>query len=349
MPAHPADVVSRDNLYCFISSEASALLQKGNSLNTSNTRSNPTPASVLSALSATLASLVESRDDTTFAVLGRHGRAVASAVIWRTGILVTAAHVFRRVPQTVRLMAGDGSVLEATLVGSDAATDLAVFRMPESANTEVLPPGPQLTAVRTGELVVAVGRSADAALNASHGMVHRSAGPWVTWLGGALDQHIRLDGGLHDGLSGAAVCNADGALIGIASAALIRGFGAVIPAVNVSRVVDKLLESGAMPRPYLGVSVQAVATVRDAQTVAGLLVTGLADTGPAKSAGILVGDILTSVDGRILPDLASLRAALSASTSGAIDLGIVRGGVASRMALTVGQHPHAQAGCHRPC
>lgn len=318
-------------------------------MNTSNTESNPATGSMLSALSAALADLVESREATTFAVLGRHGRSVASAVIWRTGIVVTAAHVFRRVPQTVRLVAGDGNIVEAALVGSDTATDLAVFRLPESTGIDVMPPGPQPIGVRTGELVVAVGRSGDAALNASHGMVHRSAGPWVTWLGGALDQQIRLDGGLYDGLSGAAVCNTEGALIGIASAALIRGFGAVIPAANVSRVVDQLLESGAMPRPFLGVSVQPVGSAGDSQNVAGLLVTGLADTGPARSAGILVGDILTSVDGRTLPNLASLRAALSASTSGAIDLSYVRGGVASQMALTVGQHPRAQAGCHRPC
>lgn len=337
------------NLYCFVSPEAEVLLQKGNSVNNSNASPDTPPAIALVALSQALAALVESRDATTFAVLGRHGRALASAVSWRTGIVVTAAHVFRRVPQTTRLVAGDGSTVEATLVGSDPATDLAVFRLPEAHANEVSPPESQVIRVRAGELVVAVGRSADGALNASHGMVHRSAGPWVTWLGGALDQQIRLDGGLYDGLSGAAVCNAEGVLIGVASAALIRGYGAVIPATNVSRVVDKLLESGAMPRPYLGVSVQPVVIPGDARSTTGLLVTGLADSGPARVAGILVGDILTSLDGRELPDLASLRAALSASDSGGIDLGIVRGGVPSRIALTAGQHPHAQAGCHRPC
>ena len=77
-------------------------------------------------------------------------------------------------------------------------------------------------------------------LTASYGIVNRTSGPWETWLGGQLDRLIRLDGGLYDGLSGGPVADATGHVIGIASAALSRSYGIVVPVGTVDRVVDAL-------------------------------------------------------------------------------------------------------------
>ncbi len=125
--------------------------------------------------------------------------------------------------------------------------------------TCAIPPSPPATApVRAGHFAIAVGRSGEGDTVASAGVVNRVGGPWQTWLGGAIDRLIRLDGGVYDGLSGAPVADADGAVIGVATAALSRSYGIVVPTSTVARVVDALLAHGRVARPWLGIGAQTV-------------------------------------------------------------------------------------------
>lgn len=296
-------------------------------------------STALAAHSDALAAIVETTAAGTLAVPGRHRRALATATVWQTGVAVTAAHVFRRVPASLTLVGADGRTHEATPAGVDASTDIAVFRLPADA-----PPAVSIgdaSTLKPGHFVVVVGRSAGGEPSASAGIVNRVSGPWETWLGGQLDQHIRLDGGLYDGLSGAPVVDARGAVIGVASAALSRSHGMVVPASTVTRVVQALLAHGHVPRPYLGIGAQAVAVGEGT----GLLVTALADGGPAAKAGVLVGDILVSVAGQAASSLQALRAALSDKVGQAVQATVQRGGVPTTLSLTAGQWPAEQRGC----
>ena len=143
--------------------------------------------------------------------------------------------------------------------------------------------------LKAGHFAIAVGRSGEGDTIASAGLVNRVGGPWQTWLGGPVDRLIRLDGGVYEGLSGAPVADASGAVIGIATSALSRSYGIVVPASTVSRVVDALLAHGRVARAWLGIGAQTVPLPETAGAAAGeksgLLVTSLAAGGPAERAG----------------------------------------------------------------
>ena len=300
------------------------------------------PNDALVAMSNALAGIVERVGASTFAVLGRRGHAIASAVLWQPGVLVSAAHVFRRQPTSVTVVGGDGRSLDAAWLGSDPSTDIAAFRLADNA-TPVAALG-DAAGVRAGQIVIAVGRSAQGELNASHGIVARASGPWQTWLGGSVDRLIRLDGGLFEGMSGGPVADARGAVIGIGSAALSRSHGIVLPASTVSRVLGALLAGGSVGRPYLGIAAQAV-PVPGSAGVEGLLVTALAADGPASQAGVLVGDILTGAAGVATGSLQALRAALAAHIGKTVSLALMRGGVPAERAIVVGAWPAGQRAC----
>lgn len=297
--------------------------------------SNAAPTlSPLAAVSEALSSLAAAVGASTFCIPGRHGRALATAAVWQPGIAVTVAHVFRRTPAALSLIGPDGAVVEATLAGIDSSTDLAVFRLPEAAAPAVAH-GDAAT-LKAGSLVMAVGRSSGGDVTASHGIVNRSAGPWETWLGGQLDRLIRLDGGLYEGLSGAPVADAGGAIVGIATSALSRSYGMVVPASTVGRVVEALLTKGHVSRAFLGISAQPV-TVQGEED--GLLITGLVPGGPAQAAGMRVGDILVRVDGQPATSLQALRQTLADKVGQAVTATVHRGGVPTELNLTVAQWP----------
>ena len=317
----------------------------------SSTAAGPAPDlsnPAFAAHSDALATLVERVAVSTFAVRGRRGT-LATAVIWQPGLVVTAAHVFRRAPAAITLIGAEGQSVEATLVGLDSSTDIALFRLAVTDATAFPPVATgDAAGVRAGQLVVAVGRSGEGDAIASSGIVNRAAGPWQTWLGGSLDRLIRLDGGVYEGLSGAPVADARGAVIGLATAALSRSYGIVVPTSTVARVVAALLANGHVARPWLGIGAQPVPVAGETEAQAattGLLISSLAPGGPAERAGLLIGDIVVRAAGQIAADLRALRDALAAHVGRAATLSIVRGGVAREVEVQVGEWPTERRFC----
>ena len=309
-------------------------------------------AGALLAHSQALAGIVDAVAAGTFAVRGRR-HAVASAALWRPGLVVTAAHVFRRTPAAVTLVGAGGRTVEAALVGIDSPTDLALFRIAGETAVSPLAIG-DAASVRAGHVLIAVGRSGEGDAIASSGLVNRAGGAWQTWLGGSIDRLIRLDGGIHDGLSGGPVADAGGDVIGIATVALSRSYGIVVPASTVSRVVDALAAGGHVARPWLGIGAQPVplpATAVSAGAASsnnaapagiGLLISSLASGGPAERAGMLIGDIVVRAAGEAVADLHALRATLTALVGRSAMLSILRGGVAKDLPVDVGEWPAAR-------
>jgi len=292
----------------------------------------------LRAHSDRMAAIVDAIGASTVAVLGRRGT-VASGVVWKSGLVVTAAHVFRRTPAAATLVAAGGRSLAATLVGIDSATDLAVFRLAEADALAPLVAG-DAAALRAGHTVIVVGRSGEGDAIASAGIVNRIGGAWQTWLGGSIDRLIRLDGGVYDGLSGAPVADASGAFVGVATAALSRSYGIVVPPSTVTRVVDALVAQGRVARPWLGIGAQSV-PVQGAGTAeqGGLLVTALVAGGPAERAGVRIGDIIVRAAESAAANLRELRQALAAHVGGIVTLGILRGGAPLDLSAEVGEWP----------
>jgi serine protease Do len=301
--------------------------------------------SALAALSDHLAALAATTARSTVAIDTGPRHAGASGVVWRPGLVVTTAHAFRRLPDRIDLRAEGGAELSATAVGADPSTDLAVFRIAEGS------PEPaaigDAAGVRSGHIVLAVGRSPSGQVMASYGMVLSAGGPWQSWLGGSLDRAIRLDGGLHEGMPGGPVVDANGAVIGIGSTALSRSQAMVVPSATVSRVVDALLASGHVARAYLGIAAQPVALAGETEgdDATGLLITSLAKGGPAEVGGIIVGDILREADGQRAGSLRELRKALATRVGESVKLSVLRGGQPAEVAITVGQWPERASRC----
>jgi S1-C subfamily serine protease len=300
----------------------------------------------LQALSESIATTVETIATSTVALRGRSRHALGCGVVWRAGILVTAAHVFGRAPATVSAVTSRAASSDLTLVGTDLPTDLAVFRLPDDGLPAV--DLSSSASVRPGQLAIVVGRSLGAEVTARVSVINRASGAWQTWLGGQLDQLIRLDAGLHDGLSGAPVGDAAGKVFGIATSALSRSDGVVVPESTICRIVDELLAKGHVARAFLGIGVQPVA-VSDATagsaSASGLLITSLLPGGPATQAGLLIGDIVLGVAEHRAGSVPELRDALAGNIGKSVHVSLIRGGSPAEADVTVGQWPAQARAC----
>lgn len=296
---------------------------------------NPHP----SLASSLLPDAVERLAQSVAAIALRRG--AASGVVWRPGVIVTNASAVWRMSKVPLLLPG-GEPVEGTLRGTDAGTDLAAISFDGEGAAPVARAAAALP--RAGDFVFAVGRESSGTVQASFGHVGAAGGEWRSWRGGRIDRLIRLDGGLYPGLAGSAVADASGECIGIASPAFSRMHGVVLPVATVDRVLDALLAHGRVPQGYLGIAAQPVRAMLDGVGTAGLLVSSVADDGPAAKAGLLVGDVIVSVGGKAVASIEDLRSMLGEHVGAALELKIARGGQARTLSLDVAQRP--QSRCH---
>ncbi len=269
-------------------------------------------------------------------------RGSASGVLWSPGVVVTAASAVWRARQ-IHVVGATGEPVAATLRGLDASTDLAAISF-DGAGGE---PAERAAAAepRVGDFVFAVGREDSGRVQASFGHVGAAGGEWRTWRGGRVERLIRLDGGLYPGLAGAPVADAAGRVIGVASPMLSRHHGVVLPVATIERVLPALLAHGRVPQGYAGIAAQPVRATLDGAAVQGLLVSSVADGGPAANSGVLVGDVIVSADGRAVDSIDALRTQLAAAViGGTLALQVARGGQRVMLDLAVVQRPERR-GC----
>src|SRR5438132_4505878 len=148
----------------------------------------------------------------------------------------------------LRIRTHDGRELDAELAGWDPATSLAVLR---AGDLGVAPAPVAQAPARVGHLALAVARSWSNALTASAGIVSVIGGPLRTGRGRAIDEVIRTTAPMHDGFAGGALLDATGGLLGVATAAAIRGLGVIIPSAIAWKTAASLLEHGKVRRGYL--------------------------------------------------------------------------------------------------
>lgn len=296
------------------------------------------------ALSEQLTATVAEVSKSVVAIHARH-RFASSGVHWAPGVIVTADHTIRR-DEDIKITAPSGAALAAELAGRDPGTDLAVLKVesldaPVAAKAEKWTPQP-------GALAAAVGRSKDSAI-AALGLISSISPESQTWRGGTLEQVIRLDMDLHPGASGGAVVNAEGKLIGIATAALSRISVFAIPPITVDRVAKHLVERGRVPSGYLGVGLQPIALpqhliekLKRPEGPALIVISVGADT-PAGRAGLVIGDILTELGGKTTHTPEDVHRLLDSRSIGQkLRAKILRGGEPVEVELTVGERPRKE-------
>jgi len=290
----------------------------------------------LAELSSRLADAVKSASTFTVAIHARR-RIPSSGVVWRDGVIVSASHTVRR-DGVVRVALPDGESTDATVVGRDAATDLVVLRANDLEVSPATFAAPSSGDV--GSLVLAVGRPGRN-VSSSFGIVSAVVDGWRSAQGSRIGQVLRLDLAVYDGFSGGPLVAASGGVIGINNSALARGTAAALPAVVVDRVVDELLSRGHIRRPFVGVAVHPVAL--NSATISrhhltsdsALLVVSVAENAPADAAGILIGDVITQIDGNDVARPIDLLDAFSGVSDGAsISVGLLRGGVPQTVSVT---------------
>jgi S1-C subfamily serine protease len=271
-----------------------------------------------------------------------------SGVIWRPGIVVSTNHTIRR-DEEITLTLDDGRQVKATLAGRDAGTDLAVLRVEDegtgTTNTPVQLADASTQAV--GNLVLAVGRAhPEQGVSASLGVISVLSDNWRTWRGGEIDRLIRPDVSIFTGFSGGALVDAAGRVIGINTTGLSRGAGLTIPAQTVDRVVDVLLKSGRIARPYLGVGMHPVLLpekLREKFNLAqdaGLMMLSVEADGPADKGGITIGDVLLSLGDSRVTNTDDLQTILGGHEVGAVvKARLLRGGEVKEAEITLGERP----------
>jgi S1-C subfamily serine protease len=297
---------------------------------------------ILASLSDDLASAVQRAARSVVAVHGRR-RFPASGLAWRSDQVVTAAHVLER-DSDLSITAPDGGQHAARLVGRDPTSDLAVLSVAGAALDTAQRAGSDKP--RPGNLALAVGRPGTPEPIASFGAISSIGGAWRTAQGGLLDAYIRADVALLPGLSGGALVNASGELLGMLSAHLAGGDPVAIPASTLDGIVDRILSGGSLRRAYLGVSSQPVdlqellrRSLGIEQTM-GLMLLGLEPDAPAERAGLLLGDILLSIGGRAVEDGEALQMALGPAAIGTpTPVRIIRGGQVREVTVVPAPRP----------
>lgn len=277
---------------------------------------------------------------------------VGSGVIISTdGYILTNHHVVQgmrgREVDEIKVQLGDGTEYEASLIGSDAKTDVAVLKIEadEALPIVQLADSDQL---RVGDVVFAIGNPLDVGLTATQGIVSaldrnrmgQVLGP------GSYENFIQTDAAINLGNSGGALIDAWGRLVGINTAIVSGsggsiGIGFAIPMNMALNVATNLIESGKVPRGMLGLfPVDLTRDMADAfglDSTRGALVNQVQDDSPASRAGILHGDIVTHVNDTEVDSAARLRLTVSQILPGTqVDVTLIRQGETQVLPVILG-------------
>jgi S1-C subfamily serine protease len=265
----------------------------------------------------------------------------SGVVITPDGFLLTSAHVVAGTGTRVRASFVDGSDLQATVVGADPLSDLAVLRA-ESARLDPAELGDAAT-LRVGQLVVAIGNPHGYAGSVTAGVVSALGRSLPARAGGAsriIDDVIQTDAALNPGNSGGALVEGSGRVVGINTAVAGVGLGLAVP-VNATtrRIVSALMRDGRVRRAWIGIAGGAPPLPPRVAATLGrdraIEVVEVVDGSPAATAGLRPEDLVVGVDGVPVRGVDDLQRLMTEDRIGVTcSLEIVREGRARTVDLT---------------
>src|SRR2546422_197182 len=271
----------------------------------------------------------------------RRGRAGGSGVIVTPdGYTLTNAHVVEGA-SAVDVTLGSGAEARAPVVGADAATDLAVIRIPGSGlqAAELA----DSDALRVGQLVIAIGDPLGFHSTVPTGVVSALGRSLRGSDGRVIENVIQTDAALNPGNSGGPLVDTHAKVIGINTAIIpmAQGICFAIPATTARLVAATLIRDGRVRRAYLGISGAAtpigrpLAAELGLANTAGIRVLDVVAGGPAERAGVRARDLLVSLDAVALGTLSDLQRALAADRIGrAATLALIRHGELLQLSVT---------------
>lgn len=219
------------------------------------------------------------------------------------GYILTNHHVINGA-NAIRVLMQDGKEVDAKLIGSDAEIDLAVLKInvPNLPYIQIADRAP----LQVGDVVLAIGNPFGVGQTVTMGIVSALG---RNQLGlNTYEDYIQTDAAINPGNSGGALINAHGELVGINSAIYSQsggsqGIGFAIPANSAAQVLGDITQFGQTIRGWMGIEVQEanpnlLTAIGLPTALEGLLVTGLTLNGPAQKSGLMIGDIITSLNGQ---------------------------------------------------
>lgn len=270
------------------------------------------------------------------------------------GYIITNHHVVEGA-SNISVQLSDQRVIEASLIGSDQATDIALLKIEADDLVELKLA--DIESVQVGDYVVAIGNPFGIGQTVTSGI--------VSALGRAglnnqnYEDFIQTDASINVGNSGGALVDLEGHLVGINTAIISgngggsNGIGFAVPADMVARVIEHLERDGEVRRGILGVTI-ATATPEitaslDVDLREGAIVTSILADSAAERAGVQVSDIIVEIDGRAIDSSRELRNTVGLMRQGMeVDLVLYRNGEKAILKTTIGgadgQMPHQEVG-----
>jgi serine protease Do/serine protease DegQ len=260
------------------------------------------------------------------------------------GYIITNHHVVENADQ-IEIVLDDDRSLEATIVGSDPGTDIAVLQLENAKDLDLTEMSlGNSDVVEVGDFVLAIGNPFGLQHTVTSGIVSALGRRGISRDG--YEDFIQTDASINPGNSGGALVNLKGELIGINSAIFSNsggniGIGFAIP-VNIAKsIMSQLIEFGSVKRGLLGVSISDFnADTAEAlgidETVQGALVNEVVPGSAAETAGIEAGDIITRVDGESVSNANDLRTTIGLLRSGdKVKLDVLREGKSRKLTATL--------------
>jgi len=260
-------------------------------------------------------------------------------VISEDGYIVTNNHVIENVDK-ITVIFNDETRLDATVVGRDPKTDIALIRVETDKKLFALPLGDS-TAVRPGEWVVAIGNPFGLEHTVTAGIIsakHRVIG------GGNYDDYIQTDAAINPGNSGGPLLNLAGEVIGINTAINPQAntIGFAVPIAMAKSILPQLRSQGHVTRGWLGVMIQKIspelAEELSLDDESGALVSKVVPDGPAADAGIERYDVIVEFNGEPIEVLGELpRAVAETPVNETVKIVVIRDGKRKTLSAKVGK------------
>lgn len=242
----------------------------------------------------------------------------SGVILTSDGYIVTNNHVIEKADE-IQVTLNDNRVFEATLVGADVNSDLALLKI-EGDEFPVIPMG-NSDDLKLGEWVLAVGNPFNLTSSVTAGVVSaKSRRIGIYDAEGSIEAFIQTDAAINMGNSGGALVNVRGELVGINAAlesptGTYAGYGFAIPTTIVKKVVADLKEYGSVQRAILGIIGKDLSSMlqleenknKDFGSIDGVYIVELTDGGGALAAGIEEGDVITAIDGKKVKTMTELQ------------------------------------------
>jgi len=272
----------------------------------------------------------------------------SGVIVSDNGYILTNNHVVEGADE-IQVALRDGHSAEATIVGTDPESDLAVLKV----NLESLPAITigQSDEARVGDVVLAIGNPFGVGQTVTMGIISAMGRNTVGI--NTYENFIQTDAAINPGNSGGALINPYGQLIGINTAIFSKsggyqGIGFAIPGKFAIEVMQQLIQHGRVIRGWLGIEVQditpALAESFHLQNTQGVIVAGILRNGPAAQAGLRPGDVIKKIDDKEITDTKQVMNSIANIKPDAkIKIEIMRQGKAMTLEGIVGQRPEQQS------